>query len=63
MNKATDGKISSADWKLDEKEFAKKFNDKTKLLIFNTPNNPLGKVCLHSIVKIFYFFILGAICI
>ncbi|CAE1177554.1 CCBL [Acanthosepion pharaonis] len=48
MNKATDGKISSADWKLDEKEFAKKFNDKTKLLIFNTPNNPLGKVFSQS---------------
>lgn len=44
----TDGKLSSADWKLDEKEFAAKFNEKTKLLIFNTPNNPLGKVYSQS---------------
>lgn len=35
---------SSADWKLDPKELESKFSDKTKLLILNTPNNPLGKV-------------------
>ncbi|GFN88331.1 kynurenine--oxoglutarate transaminase 3 [Plakobranchus ocellatus] len=35
---------SSADWKLDSAELASKFNSKTKLIIFNTPNNPLGKV-------------------
>ncbi|KAK3771364.1 hypothetical protein RRG08_050415 [Elysia crispata] len=35
---------SSADWKLDHAELASKFNSKTKLIIFNTPNNPLGKV-------------------
>ncbi|XP_055896153.1 kynurenine aminotransferase-like isoform X2 [Biomphalaria glabrata] len=35
---------SSADWKLDESELSSKFNSKTKLIILNTPNNPLGKV-------------------
>ncbi|KAH9500265.1 Kynurenine--oxoglutarate transaminase 3 [Bulinus truncatus] len=40
-----DGKVtSSADWKLDESELGSKFHDKTKLIIVNTPNNPLGKV-------------------
>ena len=38
------GVISSDDWKLDEKEFEKLFNHKTKALILNTPHNPLGKV-------------------
>jgi kynurenine--oxoglutarate transaminase/cysteine-S-conjugate beta-lyase/glutamine--phenylpyruvate transaminase len=36
--------ISSADWKLDTAEFASKFNDKTKMVIVNNPNNPLGKI-------------------
>ncbi|XP_035824453.1 kynurenine--oxoglutarate transaminase 3 [Aplysia californica] len=35
---------SSGDWKLDPEELASKFNEKTKLIIVNTPNNPLGKV-------------------
>ncbi|RUS87214.1 hypothetical protein EGW08_005054 [Elysia chlorotica] len=40
-----EGKVtSSGDWKLDSAELAGKFNSKTKLIIFNTPNNPLGKV-------------------
>ncbi|BFZ05904.1 hypothetical protein BsWGS_08942 [Bradybaena similaris] len=40
-----DGEVtSSADWKFDPEELASKFNDKTKLIIVNTPNNPLGKV-------------------
>jgi kynurenine--oxoglutarate transaminase/cysteine-S-conjugate beta-lyase/glutamine--phenylpyruvate transaminase len=38
------GIISSADWKLDPKEFERLFNNKTKMLILNTPHNPLGKV-------------------
>lgn len=37
------GTISSADWKLDNEEFEKLFNEKTKVLILNTPHNPLGK--------------------
>ncbi|KAL5011819.1 hypothetical protein ScPMuIL_010370 [Solemya velum] len=35
---------SSADWTLDPVEFASKFTEKTKAIILNTPNNPLGKV-------------------
>nr|XP_032835440.1 kynurenine--oxoglutarate transaminase 3-like isoform X2 [Petromyzon marinus] len=35
---------SSADWCLDPHELASKFNSRTKALILNTPNNPLGKV-------------------
>ncbi|XP_001951376.2 kynurenine--oxoglutarate transaminase 3 [Acyrthosiphon pisum] len=32
------------DWKLDPEELASLFNSKTKLIIINTPHNPLGKV-------------------
>ena len=35
---------SSADWKLDPAELSSLFNSKTKAIIFNNPNNPLGKV-------------------
>jgi len=35
---------SSADWVLDPQEFESLFNPKTKAIIFNNPNNPLGKV-------------------
>ena len=35
---------SSADWVLDQEELASLFNPKTKAIIFNNPNNPLGKV-------------------
>lgn len=34
----------SGNWKLDEKELEGLFNEKTKIIIVNTPNNPLGKV-------------------
>ena len=36
--------MSSADWKLDYSELESLFSDKTKVLIINNPNNPLGKV-------------------
>lgn len=36
--------MSSADWVFDENELAALFNEKTKAIILNTPNNPLGKV-------------------
>ena len=36
--------MTSADWTLDMDELAALFNDKTKAIIFNNPNNPLGKV-------------------
>lgn len=36
--------ITSADWYLDPEELSSKFNSKTKAIIVNTPNNPIGKV-------------------
>ncbi|CAH1187141.1 unnamed protein product [Phyllotreta striolata] len=35
---------TSADWVLDKDELESAFNEKTKSIIINTPNNPLGKV-------------------
>ncbi|KAM7093647.1 kynurenine--oxoglutarate transaminase 1 isoform 1-T1 [Molossus nigricans] len=35
---------SSSNWQLDPMELASKFTPRTKALILNTPNNPLGKV-------------------
>uniref|UniRef100_A0A1I8M5D8 Aminotransferase class I/classII large domain-containing protein n=2 Tax=Musca domestica TaxID=7370 RepID=A0A1I8M5D8_MUSDO len=40
----TEGTISSADWVLDEQELKNMFNSKTKMIILNTPHNPIGKV-------------------
>ncbi|ROI15719.1 Kynurenine--oxoglutarate transaminase 3 [Anabarilius grahami] len=40
--------ISSADWVLDQDELASKFNSKTKAIIINTPNNPIGKIFSRS---------------
>uniref|UniRef100_A0A2A4JUM7 Aminotransferase class I/classII large domain-containing protein n=1 Tax=Heliothis virescens TaxID=7102 RepID=A0A2A4JUM7_HELVI len=40
----TKGEVSSADWVLDKKELESLFNPCTKMIIVNTPNNPLGKV-------------------
>lgn len=39
--------ITSADWYLDPEELSEKFNSKTKAIIINTPNNPVGKVSTH----------------
>ncbi|XP_038160295.1 kynurenine--oxoglutarate transaminase 3-like isoform X1 [Cyprinodon tularosa] len=36
--------LSSADWYLDPDELSAKFSSKTKAIIINTPNNPIGKV-------------------
>lgn len=38
------GLQSSADWALDMAELEAKFSDKTKLIVINTPHNPLGKI-------------------
>uniref|UniRef100_UPI00359025DB kynurenine--oxoglutarate transaminase 3 isoform X2 n=1 Tax=Myxine glutinosa TaxID=7769 RepID=UPI00359025DB len=35
---------SSGDWILDPEELVSKFNKRTKAIVINTPNNPLGKV-------------------
>ncbi|KAL1272911.1 hypothetical protein QQF64_028773 [Cirrhinus molitorella] len=40
--------ISSADWVLDQEELVSKFNSKTKAIIINTPNNPIGKIFSRS---------------
>ncbi|XP_015352958.1 kynurenine--oxoglutarate transaminase 1 isoform X1 [Marmota monax] len=40
-----DGELdSSSNWRLDPTELASKFTSRTKALVLNTPNNPLGKV-------------------
>ncbi|KAJ2946650.1 hypothetical protein O0L34_g12707 [Tuta absoluta] len=36
--------LTSADWVLDEAELTSLFNKKTKMIILNTPHNPLGKI-------------------
>ncbi|XP_060924600.1 kynurenine--oxoglutarate transaminase 1 [Limanda limanda] len=36
--------LSSGDWVLSAEELASKITPRTKAIIFNTPNNPLGKV-------------------
>lgn len=46
--KKTEGVTSSADWVLDPDELANAFSDKTKAIIVNTPNNPLGKVMKYD---------------
>lgn len=35
---------TSADWTLDEQELRSIFNEKTKILVLNSPMNPTGKV-------------------
>ena len=57
---------SSADWKLDSEELAKLFNSKTKAIIINNPNNPLGKVpfffCLRLPCQVFSLGELEEVC-
>lgn len=36
--------LHEPDWRFDETELTKAFNNKTKAIIINTPNNPSGKV-------------------
>ncbi|KAH9396428.1 Kynurenine--oxoglutarate transaminase 3, partial [Tyrophagus putrescentiae] len=38
------GSISSKDWLLDMAELEAKFSPRTKVIIINTPHNPLGKI-------------------
>jgi len=47
----TDGIVSSADWKLDPEELKSVFTPKTKAIIFNNPNNPLGKVFTRAEIQ------------
>jgi len=36
--------LHEPDWRIDESELERAFNDKTRAIIINTPNNPTGKV-------------------
>jgi aminotransferase len=36
--------LHEPDWHFDEQELARTFNNKTKAIVLNTPNNPTGKV-------------------
>jgi kynurenine--oxoglutarate transaminase/cysteine-S-conjugate beta-lyase/glutamine--phenylpyruvate transaminase len=36
--------VRSSDWNLDMNELSNKFSNKTKMIIVNTPHNPVGKV-------------------
>ena len=36
--------LISSEWILDETELQSLFNKNTKMIIVNTPNNPIGKV-------------------
>ena len=40
--------LSPPDWNFNEEELAATFNEKTKAIIINTPNNPTGKVFTQS---------------
>ncbi len=37
-------RLREPDWTFDEQELAAAFNDRTRAIIINTPNNPTGKV-------------------
>ncbi len=50
--------LSSADWVLSAEELTSKFTSRTKAIVINTPNNPLGKV-RHLSVFLFCFFFKG----
>ncbi len=41
----TNGKT---EWRLDFDELESKFNEKTRLIIVNTPQNPIGKVSMDN---------------
>jgi aminotransferase len=40
--------LHEPDWHFDETELAAAFNDRTRAIIINTPNNPTGKVFTHG---------------
>lgn len=45
--------LTSAEWVLDEKELTSLFNSKTKMLILNTPHNPVGKIFTPQETELF----------
>ncbi|EDO34101.1 predicted protein [Nematostella vectensis] len=48
VSKLKEGATSSKDFLLDPEELESKFSSKTKAMVINTPNNPLGKVFSRS---------------
>lgn len=44
LKQKTGAEGHSSEWRLDDAELTSKFTDRTKAIIVNTPNNPLGKV-------------------
>ncbi|XP_056678750.1 kynurenine--oxoglutarate transaminase 1 isoform X2 [Monodelphis domestica] len=44
--------MSSGDWQLDPDELASKFTPRTKAIVINSPNNPLGKVFSRAELEI-----------
>lgn len=42
--RAVDSNISSHEWHLDVDELRSKITPKTKMIVINTPHNPVGKV-------------------
>jgi kynurenine aminotransferase len=47
------GKLSSADWIIDFDQLRAAFTPKTKMIVVNTPHNPVGKVFTREeLVKI-----------
>lgn len=44
--------VSSGDWSLDPEELASKFSPRTKAILLNTPNNPLGKVYTNEELQV-----------
>lgn len=49
--------VSSADYVLDDAELEALFNENTKMIILNTPNNPLGKVYSRFVSVFSYFYV------
>jgi aspartate/methionine/tyrosine aminotransferase len=41
-------RLREPDWSFDPGELARAFNDKTRAIVVNTPNNPTGKVFSHD---------------
>ncbi|XP_071822044.1 kynurenine aminotransferase-like isoform X3 [Apostichopus japonicus] len=48
LRPARDDVESTADWKLDKAELEAAFTEKTKAIVVNSPNNPLGKVFTYE---------------
>ncbi|KAF2884167.1 hypothetical protein ILUMI_21994 [Ignelater luminosus] len=48
FNNNSSSELKSSDWTLNPEELENAFNSRTKAIIINTPNNPLGKVFTES---------------